>query len=601
MLARWVGRGEDATVTSLSERYDVQQDGTTATDLRAAITYLGLTHTLVDKYPYIALVSYPKLPVRYDKSFTGQHWIVRLSDERYHDPLWPGVQGADIVTAKATLDAAERGVRVGIEEVPGEGGDGGGNGGTTKAPPVATIIRPPYGKTYHVCVGGTQAQRDAVYLLASKAGHSATCSADDGALVLLQNTLAGVTEFALRTIYFYGVAADQQTAFRNFVAGAYPGTKAAVVEFRAWPGEAKPAITMTATPTSITAGQSSTVTWSAPQAASATLNGAAVATSQSTTVTPTVNTTYTLIAKYADTTTQTKTVVVAVSPFVPPPPPPPPPPLPVGIKLGVNVLANHQIAFDYAARGCRYFLIFDNFGVAAQLKRQYPDAVIVHRHYVGWSMGGQALADHMMAGEMHPGVIYETLNEQDHGAAYGSVTELKNRLDAELSAAQIVRQRGYMVSLGGYSMGTPDFWDAGIIDEFKRRVAPLYNNDPGIYIGFHLYTRKYDMDFDIWYARRWQRLFEVCGFDPAKRKVLCSETGVDEGGVGGFPAHAYTIAQFRSWCSSWLSCEAQPVMGLPSQILGGAIFQVGNRDSGSGGWAGYNIEGYIPVLAEFWK
>jgi hypothetical protein len=146
-------------------------------------------------------------------------------------------------------------------------------------------------------------------------------------------------------------------------------------------------------------------------------------------------------------------------------------------------------------------------------------------------------------------------------------------------------------------MGTPDLWNMEIIDVFKRRVAGLYNTDAGIYIGFHLYTRKIGQDFDVWYARRWARLFEACGFDPALRKVLCSETGVDEGGVGGFPAHGYSPDQFAQWCRDWLACEAQPCAGQPSQILGGALFQVGN----SSGWAGYNVEGYMPKMAEFWK
>ena len=128
-------------------------------------------------------------------------------------------------------------------------------------PPVATIIRPPYGKTYHVVVSGTQAQRDSVYLLASSLGHSATCSGDDGALDLLQVTPNGVTEFKSRTIYAYGVT--DQAGFRAFVAGAHPGTVPAVIEFRAWPTVQRPAISFTASTYTSTPGAQVTLSWSA--------------------------------------------------------------------------------------------------------------------------------------------------------------------------------------------------------------------------------------------------------------------------------------------------------------------------------------------------
>ena len=646
MLARWVGHGQTETVTSLSLRFDTAQDGTTAANLQAALVYMGLTPVPGETgYPRIQLVVYSRLPKRHDLSYSGLHWIVRLDDTHYHDPYWPGEAGANIETTKAVLDAAEStaygatAVRLGILERP-------------MTPPVSTILREPYGKTYHVCINGTQAQRDSVYALASKLGHSATCSADDGALVLLQNTPTGVTEFALRTIYFYGVAADQQAAFRNFVAGAYPGSTAPVIEFRAWPGTAKPAIIMTAAPTTITSGQSSTVMWDAPQASSATLNGTSVATTQSTTVKPVTNTTYTLVATYNDATTQTKTVVVAVTPIVT---------TPTGSnKLGVNGIANHQILASYGSSGCRAFQVMDNVDVCNQLVN-LPNAIVVSRHYVPNHFDGAQLAAHALFGNPDKRVILELLNEQDQGYNYGTPEELNARLDIELDAANRLLSQGYRVCLGGYSMGCPEVvGDRGalICDILRRRVAPLYNSNPNVYFSMHLYSPKVEhiglrgmvfvhndlvtqetmaaykpvevivgKDSHVatvgvrkpvealmgaraipvvipevaWFETRWWFMFWACGFDPLARdtqgrgKVWCSETGVDEGGVGGFPAHSYSIEQYRWWCVQWLTLQGQDIVvdgkTYKSPFLGGAIYQVGNNTD----WKGYNVEGYIPA------
>jgi hypothetical protein len=68
--------------------------------------------------------------------------------------------------------------------------------------------------------------------------------------------------------------------------------------------------TIAASPTSITAGQKSTITWNTQSATSVTLNGAAVATSGSTTVAPTQNTSYVLVANNGS---SSKTATTAVS------------------------------------------------------------------------------------------------------------------------------------------------------------------------------------------------------------------------------------------------------------------------------------------------
>lgn len=102
-----------AVVTGLSERFDAAQDGTTRADLLRMGEHVGvpLRATTAAEYPYIALVDYRALPVRYQPGGDFAHWIVRLSPTRYHDPLWRGTGGASLTAAQDVLDAAERAAR----------------------------------------------------------------------------------------------------------------------------------------------------------------------------------------------------------------------------------------------------------------------------------------------------------------------------------------------------------------------------------------------------------------------------------------------------------------------------------------------------------
>jgi Domain of unknown function (DUF1929)/Glyoxal oxidase N-terminus/Kelch motif len=77
-------------------------------------------------------------------------------------------------------------------------------------------------------------------------------------------------------------------------------------------GGGSPTASLTANPTSITSGGSSTLTWSSTNAVSATLNGAAVAVNGSQVVSPTATTAYTLIAKSSSGTTATASATVTV-------------------------------------------------------------------------------------------------------------------------------------------------------------------------------------------------------------------------------------------------------------------------------------------------
>ena len=91
------------------------------------------------------------------------------------------------------------------------------------------------------------------------------------------------------------------------------------------PPTPKPTATLSANPASIQSGQSSMLSWTTADATSVTLNGAAVSANGSQSVSPTADTTYSLVATNSGgSTTATATVTVTA----PPPPPPPPTPKP---------------------------------------------------------------------------------------------------------------------------------------------------------------------------------------------------------------------------------------------------------------------------------
>src|SRR5512147_206313 len=88
------------------------------------------------------------------------------------------------------------------------------------------------------------------------------------------------------------------------------------------PPPAAPTATLTANPTTIEKGQSTTLTWQTTNATDVTLGPNKVDASGSATVTPTDSTTFRLVAK-GEGGTQEATARVTVT--QPPPPPPPPP------------------------------------------------------------------------------------------------------------------------------------------------------------------------------------------------------------------------------------------------------------------------------------
>lgn len=285
------------------------------------------------------------------------------------------------------------------------------------------------------------------------------------------------------------------------------------------------------------------------------------------------------------------------------PPPQPPPTLAAAVRVGLNVLNRHnEVALPAAARGCRYFIVLDNPGLASRLKREYPDAVVMVRAYWNRRVPGVDEAIARLGGCGDPGLIYTGLNEGDECGQDEDGIRRRAAFDAEL-ARRIKQISGATYAAGTFSMGTPDFTRPSVCEVVREVYAPHYNSGL-LSWDHHLYSPTMQFGTSagidpIWFETRWRFLFTHCGFDPASpSRVYCSETGVDEGGVGGFPAHWASDADVVRWAKWWREIQAEQLLGQSSPFVGGAIFQAGNRED----WAGYNVEGHIDALArEVWR
>jgi hypothetical protein len=276
-------------------------------------------------------------------------------------------------------------------------------------------------------------------------------------------------------------------------------------------------------------------------------------------------------------------------------------------RLGLNALQNTPQAKAEAARGCKYFLIMNDFQGAAELKQAAPNAIVMARRF--FNHGVLPSVDQIifgLEGANHGPLVYIALNEADQIGQGGN--DLVRRAELDIAVAQRIKaiNPNAIYAAGTFSMGTPDFTNGADNDIIRRIYAPAYNSGL-LAFDMHLYSPNMahiDQPGEWqWFERRWEFLFTRCGFDPAVRAIYCSECGLDEGGVGGFPAHAASQDYFRNWSRKYIALQNAPMLingrSYPSPIQGGAIFQLGGN--GDPRWQGYDVSSYLPVLREFYN
>ena len=272
-------------------------------------------------------------------------------------------------------------------------------------------------------------------------------------------------------------------------------------------------------------------------------------------------------------------------------------------RLGIHAMSNSDVAFEEARQGCRFFLCMDNFTGASELKRAHPDAVVmVRRFFPHGVVPSVEQIINGLEGAKHRDLIYIGLNEADQLGQDGD--DLRRRAQIDIEVAQRIRQgSGATYAAGTFSMGTPDFTNPETCQIIRELYAPAYNSGL-IAFDMHLYSpnpQHINQPHEWqWFERRWEFLFTRCGFDPNVRAIYCSECGLDQSGVGGFKAHAYSQEKFADWCDKYIRLQSAPLVldgkAYPSPIIGGAIFQASDR----GNWAGYDITDYLPTLRMFY-
>lgn len=278
-----------------------------------------------------------------------------------------------------------------------------------------------------------------------------------------------------------------------------------------------------------------------------------------------------------------------------PDPKPEPTPVTPDFALGYHVMSNTNLAREEAGHGCKYFMVMDDFGGAGDLKRTHPGATVMVRRYFPQSFflsPDQVIQG--LEGAQHGALVYTGFNEADQGGQDGE--ELRTRARIDIAVARKIKERnpGATYAVGSFSMGTPDFTNPDTCRIIREEYAPHYNSGL-IAIDMHLYSPNpghIDKPAEWpWFERRWEFLFTKCGFDPRVRAVYCSENGLDQGGIGGFPAHGLSPDQVVDHCRKLINAQTAPLIvsgvSYPSPIRGAALFQLGGN--GDKKWAGYDV------------
>lgn len=274
--------------------------------------------------------------------------------------------------------------------------------------------------------------------------------------------------------------------------------------------------------------------------------------------------------------------------------------------LGLNIQGGRlDLAHRAAQAGCRFFLIMDNFQGAAELAAAWPDAIVVARRWFTYRADVDGVIGGL-EGAQYGRLVYIGHNEGDQVGQAGADLIWRANLDRNVAAA-ITRISGARYAGGTFSMGCPDYTKPEVCQIMQAGYAAAYNAGQMLIDGHlyspdpeHIYT---DAEW-IWYERRWEFLFTRCGFDPRRRGIICTEAGLDQGGIGGFLAHGIDGAGFTRWARRWLEACGRPLVvagvAYPSPLMGAALFQCGDRRTTAGGWAGYNVEQYWDQLVELW-
>lgn len=607
MIARALGKMHDVTLDALSARIDPNDDGTTAADLAQALKGAGLTPVAGRKskvgYPCIALVKYERLPQK-NKSAPGaafNHWIVRLTGTTYHDPYFFDQRGANLNATNEELDYAELDVRVSVEEILSMQTQG-------------AFARLAYTRRYLIAwrgdsrwpqyPGATDEQHALLEKHRRQNRFTLGDSFDDAGLAVVTSN----GEHGPVVVELWGWPEDKavRDAYNNFFKTYYPH---ASIIYRQWSElqNSIPIYGLSLSPSKVKPGETANLSWYIENVREAYINGQGITgPSGSMKVSSDRDKEFVLrVVTQSGQTLQKSVVLIVVQDQpqnkLPVGRHPALPALPFHLRLGMHVMNRIEELRECYDLGCRSFTVLDNVA-AARWAREQGCAVILRRFFVHGPPPTPEQAVQMLGINRDDRLMVMGINEADNIAT----SDLVARFAWDKAFAETVWRvaPNCFPLIGSFSMGTPQIDDAGVAKVFRDTYARFLNaNVERVGLNYHSYHRRHSntvppwnhpVESPIW----WPQRFTKFGFDPnlggLSRDVVIAgdETGVDIGGIGGFPACGYNDDSFLKW---W-ALRKEEYEGWPNVYVQN-IFQY----SPAPDWQGYNARAVLGGCAKVWR
>jgi hypothetical protein len=283
------------------------------------------------------------------------------------------------------------------------------------------------------------------------------------------------------------------------------------------------------------------------------------------------------------------------------------------LLLGHHVLSTGAWQ-DALNAGAKSLTLMNNVSTAYELAKR-PDLFVMHRVYFNAAITPEQFLSMQGVGlngtNLEDRRVIRGMNESDVPGYDSSPAQIRARAHwdrrvLELMAGAVPNAR---YAGGGYAHGNPDFTNPDVNRAIREEYAPLYNgNDPAnprFLFTMHNYTYgSADPALVRWFEGRYVWLFTDCGFDPRIRAIVSDETGI-EAGAGGFRWAGYDDERFRAWANFYLDAVGAPIVvggtSYPSPLIASTLFQLGDRDTASGHWGGYEVGDYLDVLSELYR
>ena len=300
---------------------------------------------------------------------------------------------------------------------------------------------------------------------------------------------------------------------------------------------------------------------------------------------------------------------------------PPPPSTRPAYRIGVHVIGNMRAAETALAAGAPVIFGMHDHLKMHQLALAHPDRIFVYRGYIesGARPTPRDVFNTLQVGKDNPpNLWYVGTNENDHfgddpEALRGRVLWDKDLFHMLKDVRSDIRYFGLSLGHGcpggiedpngpvvAALMGYSDLWNEGMgIDLHNYTKGKRYADDPVSDSPIH---------DPIWFERRGDFWFRNGILDPRKGGgFIHGETGV-EANQGGYLWAGYNQQQLGRHIRTLsnlgrgsIVVPSGPYAGTwPSVDVAGAIFQMGDTNTGPGGWAGYNVENFLPELRTFW-